>query len=95
MTEHGRQEVDRERSTDSTRGWASSRTAVSTSSSDGHRIRVYRQERYRDGSDSRRYRCLTLTPENASRLATALFAHAKKALDQRLPNQLRVGAQAG
>ena len=54
---------------------------------DGHRIRVYRQERYRDGGDSRRYRCLTLTPENASRLATALLAHAEKALDQRLPNQ--------
>ena len=54
---------------------------------DGHRIRVYRQERHRDGSDSRRYCCLTLTPENASRLATALLAHAEKALDQRLPNQ--------
>ena len=54
---------------------------------DGRQILVYRQERYRDGSDSRRYRCLTLTPENASRLATALLAHAEKALDQRLPNQ--------
>ena len=54
---------------------------------DGHRIRVYRQERYRDGGDSRRYRCLTLTPEKANRLATALLAHAEKALDQRLPNQ--------
>ena len=54
---------------------------------DGHRIRIYRHERSGDGTDSRRYRCLTLTPENATRLATALLAHAEKALDQRLPNQ--------
>ena len=54
---------------------------------DGQRIRVYRQERSRDGRDTRRYCCLTLSLENASRLATALQVHAEKAQDQRLPNQ--------
>lgn len=64
---------------------------------DRHRIRVYWQGRFRDGSDSRRYCRLTLTPGNASRrrLATALLADAEKALDQRLPNQGRVAVEAG
>ena len=53
----------------------------------GQRIRDYRQERSRDGRDTRRYCCLTLSPQNASRLATALQVHAEKAQDQRLPNQ--------
>ena len=41
-------------------------------------VLVYREERYRDGSDGKPpFRCLTLSPENANRLAKALTAAAQ------------------
>ena len=51
-------------------------------------VLVYREERYRDGSDGKPpFRCLTLRPENANRLAKALSVAAQhNSLDSLLGN---------
>ena len=47
------------------------------------------EERNRDQQDTRRYCRLTLTPENANRLAAALLVHAEKALEPAVAESVR------